>query len=243
LTDRTGALPFHGVQAYQAGLASGLINFDCRKPKVKIGNPPFWVEFESGVLTAGVGKKFFMSFTSNKIQAREFFKKSRDSLTPEQIQQKSQTIGKRCLQLPQVQQAKHIALYAATSSEVQTEQLFNALMKQGKNIYYPKVLSKTELGLFLVKDLKKLVPGSYGILEPPVDTALQISPTLIEVFFVPGLAFDHQGHRLGFGKGYYDRVLSQTKALKVGLTFSAQLTSKLPIATHDIKMDLVLSEG
>ncbi|MBI2335919.1 MAG: 5-formyltetrahydrofolate cyclo-ligase [Deltaproteobacteria bacterium] len=183
-----------------------------------------------------------MSFISNKPKAREFFKKSRDSLTPEQIQQKSQTICKRCLQLSQVQQAKHIALYAATSSEVQTDPLFNALMQQAKSIYYPKVLNKTEVGLFLVKDLKELMPGSYGILEPLGDSALQVSPDLIEVFFVPGLAFDHRGHRLGFGKGYYDRLLSQTKALKVGLAFAVQLTSELELAPHDVKMDFILSE-
>lgn len=87
-----------------------------------------------------------------------------------------------------------------------------------------------------------LKPGSFDILEPSFDLP-EISPTKIDAFLCPGLAFSHNGERLGRGKGFYDRFLSQARpnALKIGVCFPEQLVPQTFSESHDIQMDAVIS--
>jgi 5-formyltetrahydrofolate cyclo-ligase len=90
--------------------------------------------------------------------------------------------------------------------------------------------------------LKKLIPGRFDILEPPMGTALP--PAEIDLILVPGLAFDNRGHRLGYGQGYYDRFLSLLKpeCFILGVAYSFQIVDKTPNVEHDIPVNAVLTE-
>ena len=83
--------------------------------------------------------------------------------------------------------------------------------------------------------------GAFGIWEPADDTA--VDPSLLEWIVVPGVAFDRRMNRLGRGKGYYDRLLRQTPARKIGICYGLQLVDEIPAEPHDIQMDLIITEN
>lgn len=107
---------------------------------------------------------------------------------------------------------------------------------------YPRVDGDFLTFHVVASPLTDLKPGSFDILEPSTNIP-EISPAEIDAFFCPGLAFSHSGERLGRGKGFYDRILSQARpdALKIGVCFPEQLVSQTFSESHDIQMDTVIS--
>ena len=132
-----------------------------------------------------------------------------------------------------------ILLYNALSDEVPTQALMDQLVAQGKTVLLPCVINDTDMELRRYTGPQDLQTGSFGILEPTGE--LFTDYDTIDVAIVPGMAFDAEGHRLGRGKGYYDRFLSRVPHLyKIGLCFSWQLVDHVPYDEHDIKMDEVI---
>jgi 5-formyltetrahydrofolate cyclo-ligase len=96
----------------------------------------------------------------------------------------------------------------------------------------------------LVKTLADWRPDRWGLLSPPADHAAWLEDlAAIDLVLVPGLAFDPQGRRLGFGGGYYDRFLGRVHATKVGLTYGCLLLAEVPEELHDVRVDLVVTEA
>ena len=90
-----------------------------------------------------------------------------------------------------------------------------------------------------VAGLGQLVPGKFGILEPPMESP-ECSPEKVDLVLVPGLAFDETGNRLGRGRGFYDRWLAVVAGTKVGVGFDHQLIENVPTAPHDVRLDVVV---
>ena len=134
-----------------------------------------------------------------------------------------------------------IALYQPVFNEVFTEAIFHGSRQAGKVVVYPRVRG-TALEFVRVDELAGLVPGRFGILEP-VGTEL-VAVAAIDLMVVPGVAFDLGGHRLGYGKGFYDRALhaQPLRGVLVGLAFDFQIVPELPAEGHDIPMDLLVTE-
>ena len=96
------------------------------------------------------------------------------------------------------------------------------------------------LSLFCIENAEELHKGAYGILEP--STKRPVAENDIDVIIVPGLAFDRRGGRMGFGAGYYDRLLIKTNAVKIGLCYDFQLMDSVPSEEHDVPMDYIITE-
>lgn len=146
------------------------------------------------------------------------------------------------LALGPFQQAARIALYASLGNEIDTTLLFAAARLAGKQLYYPLVCND-RLAFHQIIALEQLRLGSFGILEPcPVGSGQ--THEQMDLIVVPGVAFDLQGHRIGFGKGYYDRYLADMDPLPmlVGLCHDFQLCPEVPAEGHDIRMDYVVTE-
>lgn len=132
-----------------------------------------------------------------------------------------------------------ILLYNALPDEVPTQALMDELVAQGKTVLLPCVINDTDMELRRYTGPQDLQTGPFGIQEPTGE--LFTDYEAIDVAIVPGMAFDAEGHRLGRGKGYYDRFLSRVPHLyKIGLCFSWQLVDHVPCDEHDIKMDEVI---
>lgn len=92
-----------------------------------------------------------------------------------------------------------------------------------------------------VVDTKELMPGSYGILEPPFDQKRVGPPENLDLVVIPGIGFDHEGGRLGRGEGYFDRFLREAKkAYKIGLAFRCQVVERIPQTVDDVTLDEIL---
>ena len=134
---------------------------------------------------------------------------------------------------------KVIMLYSALPDEVPTQTLMAALVAQGKTVLLPRVINEKDMELRRYTGPQDLQAGAYGIMEPTGERFTDHEA--IDVAIVPGMAFDTEGHRLGRGKGYYDRFLSRVPYLhKIGLCFSWQIVDCVPCDEHDIVMDEVI---
>lgn len=160
-----------------------------------------------------------MSMT--KAELRRLYKQKRQELSSEAIENYSLAIANQLLQLP-IWNASfyHIFLSITEHKEVNTDYILNILSGKDKNI----VISKTELKSlqmihYLLLDTTVIKKNSWNIPEP-ID-GIEVNVDKIDVVFVPLLAFDQQGHRIGYGKGFYDKFLSECKSetLKIGLSF------------------------
>ena len=151
----------------------------------------------------------------------------------------SVAVTARLKQDPHYSRARTLLLYSALPDEVQTQPLLDELLSQGKTILLPRVVSDTDMELRCYTGLNDLQPGSYHIMEPVGQRFTDYKK--IEVAVIPGMAFDREGHRLGRGKGYYDRFLTLIPDVyKIGMCFPWQLADHVPCDEHDIGMDAVV---
>ena len=152
----------------------------------------------------------------------------------------SAAIIERLKQHPGLSHARTILLYSALSDEVQTLSLMDELVRQGKTVLLPKVIDGSMMELRRYTGTKDLSLGAYGIMEPSGERCTDFAA--IDVAIIPGMAFDNKGHRLGRGKGYYDRFLSllTPKTIKIGLCFPWQQVNHVPTDENDITMDCVV---
>lgn len=133
-------------------------------------------------------------------------------------------------------------MYHSLPDEVDTHSALDQLLAMGKKVLLPKVVSDTEMTIHEYTGRDSLQPSEpYGILEPTTPEISNFNFQFVAV--VPGMAFDSQGHRLGRGKGYYDRFLSRIPNIyKIGVCFPFQLIDKVPSEPTDILIDEVLSD-
>lgn len=134
--------------------------------------------------------------------------------------------------------AKHILMYHSLEEELPTLR-FMAKWRDRKNFYLPRV-NGVNLEI-LPYDETRLELGAFHIEEPVGNNIIPIEK--IELIIVPGVAYDRKGNRLGRGKGFYDRLLGSTKATKIGVGFEFQLFDEIPVETHDVRMDAVITPG
>lgn len=179
----------------------------------------------------------------SKAALREKLKKIRDQVDPALAETASQGVWVHLSRLQEFQKAKGIGGFASAANEINTYPILEGTLSLGKKLYLPKISpDKTHFDYYLAADFKSLVVGPFGILEPSGNRPAAWEE--IDLALVPGLAFDIQGHRLGFGKGYYDRALPLLKktALAVGLGYSFQIVEQVPSEAHDVLLRAVLSE-
>jgi len=181
-----------------------------------------------------------------KSELRRHIRSIMREYTPTQLEALSHSVISQLLAHPKVQQADTIVLYHSLPDEVNTHTLIDTLHRQGKRILLPKVVSPTAMTLHEYHGADSLSTGAYGILEPigNNNNNCQLSTVNCQLIIVPALAFDRQGNRLGRGKGYYDRLLSQIEAsapiYKIGVCFPFQLLESIPHDSFDIPMDEVI---
>jgi len=147
------------------------------------------------------------------------------------------------LTLEEYAQADCIALYAPAHNETDTELLLAAALHAGKRVLYPAVCGH-QMVFRRVERIEALQKGAFGIMEPcPTGADHQVDKA--DLIVVPGVAFDLTGHRIGYGKGFYDRFLHHPgcTAHLIGLCHDFQLTvGRIPFDAHDIPMEIIVSD-
>lgn len=160
----------------------------------------------------------------------------------------SQAITDRVMQLQEYQQANCIMWYVDVRDEARTRHALPAALESGKSIVIPYCVDG-ELELFHLEAMEELETGMYKILEPRSDLreveAKNVDVKDLDLILVPGVAFDARGGRTGHGKGYYDKLLENAKADTplISLAFECQMFDEIPMQSHDIFMDKVVTES
>ena len=186
-------------------------------------------------------KMYFCPMT--KTELRRLYKQKRQELTPEAIEDFSLAISNQLLQLP-IWNASfyHIFLSITEHKEVNTDYILNILSGKDKNIVISKTAFESlRMRHYLLLDTTVIKKNSWNIPEP-VD-GIEISADKIDVVFVPLLAFDTQGHRIGYGKGFYDRFLAECKpeTLKIGLSFFEAEEKIEGVFESDVPLDYCIT--
>lgn len=183
----------------------------------------------------------------NKSILRKRILKSRQILSNEELISKSKKVTKLLFSTPYYRQARNIMCYVDFRNEVKTEYIIKESLRNNKKTIIPISIVKTkELLLSELRDYdNELSPGSYNILEPKQEFIREVYPDVIDLVLVPGVAFDIEGHRLGYGGGYYDRFLSQLhkSVPKIALAFDLQIVNNITADPHDISMDYIITEN
>ena len=173
-----------------------------------------------------------------KSDLRSHYLKLRSKFTSEQIDDFSIEIVNRCLELNLWNKSVyHLFMASEQNKEIDTAHLLSVLQGKDKQIVIPKILDDYELEHYLLFDQTPLKMSHWGIPEP--QSGIKINSNQIEVVFVPLLIFDLQGHRIGYGKGYYDRFLAKCRkeTIKVGLSYFDPIEKIDDIQSHDIPID------
>lgn len=161
----------------------------------------------------------------------------RKALSGQEILDLSRKVQLVLLRSEKFHSSRSIGAYYPIGSEVRTESIQSEADKLGKVVSLPRV-EGDKIAFYEVSPDEELVNGKYGIMEPLPRRKV----TDIDLLLVPGVAFDANGYRLGYGKGYYDRYLRETGSFSVGLAYSFQMTVQLPRQSHDRKVSAVATE-
>lgn len=168
----------------------------------------------------------------------------RDSLPAEIRKQKDERIRETLTCLPEFRSAQTVLLYASFRTEADTFGIMHTCLSEGKTLLLPRVVREDcSLRLYEIRDLSEVEPGYMGIPEPlPSDERLR-DIGIADLVIVPGVGFDRSCNRLGYGKGFYDRLLTgrEGKAV-IGLAYAEQLLEALPSEPHDVRMDTIITD-
>ena len=180
---------------------------------------------------------------NSKIKAgyRTIISRKRRYLTLPEKTKLDGLIMEKLKNLPEWKKADNVLIYIAHKNEIQTFPLIKEFIKS-KQIIVPKThLRFHSLSLHHIKSDEDLFLGRYGLIEPRPHTKM-IDPEEIKCAIVPGTVFDKQGHRIGYGKGYYDKLNKFLKCPKISLAYSFQIIQNIPAEKHDVKIDILITE-
>lgn len=171
----------------------------------------------------------------------------RHAMTRDEVVQKSDAIIQKVLQTNEYKEARNILLYADYCHEVMTRALFEDALLHKKKVYFPKTDGETgTMEFYQVVSVTQLYEGYKGIKEPKADPGKRFVWRCDEdtLAVIPGVAFDMNGYRVGYGKGFYDKYLNDKRPITtMALAFSCQITEDvIPVDVHDIKMDKIVTE-
>lgn len=180
----------------------------------------------------------------NKNDLRKEYSKRRQALTIDQVEEYSLQIANKTLELDVWDYSNyHIFLPIDRQKEVNTEYLLHILQGKDKNVIISKSNFKDfSMSHYLLTDQTKIINNRYGIPEPD-ENGLPIDESRLDVIFIPLLAVDRYGNRVGYGKGFYDRFLKNCKpnVVKIGLSFFEPLDTKIESNMFDIRLNYVVS--
>lgn len=187
------------------------------------------------------------SIRAHQRQIRRAMLAQRRALPERERLERSQRVWQRLATLPWYHNANVILGYMAFDKEVLTDGLLRQATAAGKRVVVPTVqVELQQLVLYAIRDLERdVAPGFHGILEPRCQYTSPVDVEELELAIVPGVAFDLQGGRLGFGAGFYDRLLSRFPpgVPKVAIAYDFQIVPRLPRQSHDIALDAIVTES
>lgn len=180
----------------------------------------------------------------DKKELRKVMIKNRDDLTLAEREFKDNLILQKLLRSNEYKESTNIFTFINYGSEVDTKSFINRALTQEKNIFVPKTIKGTRnMKAVKINSLENLKADNWGILEPETFHG-EIDKEKLDLVIVPGIIFDRNGSRIGYGGGYYDIYFSdfKSKVNKIALSYDIQVVEHLEIEEHDITVDVIITE-
>lgn len=178
--------------------------------------------------------------TMTKVAARRLIRQRRQLATLDVTCAVSMKLLAQVCGIAAWRQARCPCIYISLANEAPTQALLDACFANGTKVVVPRV-NGDMLALHEIARETELIPGQFGILEPAKDAPL-CSPSEVDCVIVPGVAFDGTGARLGYGKGFYDKLLAPIpQTPRIGLAFDWQILPSVPLESHDLRMHWVVT--
>ena len=178
-----------------------------------------------------------------KKSLRQQYRQIRETMEAEKKFQMDESIFKRILTLKEYKKEMNFFTYVSKEIEVDTMHLIEAALQAGKHVAVPRCVPGTyEMEFYYIQSLEDLAPGMFGVLEPILERCRKVEDFSHGFCVVPGLSFDTQGYRLGYGKGYYDRFLSSFEGFTVGICYHNCVRWKLPHGYFDRPVQLLVTD-
>lgn len=184
-----------------------------------------------------------MDLYNNKVYIRKSVIEKRDSITIDIKKEWDECILKKLIDSKSYKNSLVLFTFVSFGSEVDTHKIISYALNDGKIVYVPKIKSKDKgIEIFRINTLSDLKPGYFNILEPlencPVGNIKDI-----DLILIPGIAFDRNGGRIGYGAGFYDRFLTNINSAvpKLALAYQFQILGEVPMTELDVKVDGIIS--
>lgn len=178
----------------------------------------------------------------HKEQLRNVAKKYRANLNPEQKEKLDIILQENFLKSDYYKNADTVLAFASKDIEISTDLILHSALKDGKNLALPKCREGNMMDFYIVTDLSQLKKGFYNLSEPDTDKCEILTDFEYSICLVPGLVFDREGYRIGFGKGYYDRFLQNYNGVCAGMCYCKLVESKLPRGYYDKPVNVLFTE-
>jgi 5-formyltetrahydrofolate cyclo-ligase len=184
---------------------------------------------------------------ANKKRLRQIMKQTLEAISPAEARSAGEAISDRLSEWSSWRTASVIGLFSTLRGEIDTRPWIERTLREDKQLLLPRMVAGRTLEFAIVETLESLQPGRYGVLEPDRSCPTQRLPAEALVF-VPGIAFDREGGRLGRGAGHYDRALAACRDGSgrprfIGVGFECQIVSEIPMSSLDIRMDGIMTES
>ena len=187
-------------------------------------------------------------FHDKKILRKEILEK-RNNMDLVKKEEMDKKILKEFYESKYYKEAEKIFIYISYDSEINTKEIINKALKNNKKIYVPRTEFKTRhMDAVEITSLDNLIESKYGILEPSKEESY-IDPNDLDLIVVPGVAFDRNGGRMGYGAGFYDRYFKKinkeniNKIVKLALAYELQMLDKVPMNEQDVPVDYIITEN
>ncbi|WP_066719790.1 5-formyltetrahydrofolate cyclo-ligase [Clostridium sp. Marseille-P299] len=168
----------------------------------------------------------------------------RAALSSSEMEVFNKQILDKLLQQPEYLNAQVILCYVSFEHEVDTHEVINLALQNLKRVAVPKVHEKRRMEFYEIKSLNELKPSKLGILEPVSEVPITYEKTMNYTMIMPGVAFDKQLHRIGYGGGYYDRYLERFEKdniTKIALAYDFQVYDEVPSEAFDYQPDILIT--
>lgn len=180
----------------------------------------------------------------SKQSIRKIVKGKRASLTEAERKRLNDLVYENTINSEYYKKANTIFVFVSYDTEVDTHNIIKKAIEDGKTVCVPKTISMEEGMLAIrINSFDDMASGNYGILEPKYATP-KVDESLIDLAFIPGLAFDKRGGRVGYGGGFYDRFMNSMReeAKQIGLAYSFQMFDEVPMEKHDLFIDGLITD-
>ncbi|HWO96036.1 MAG TPA: 5-formyltetrahydrofolate cyclo-ligase [Bacillus sp. (in: firmicutes)] len=177
-----------------------------------------------------------------KSVSRKKIKERLQSLSVEQYKTWSECIANMLYTTAWWREANVIALTVSRGREVSTIPIIERAWASGKKVVIPKCNSQDyTMEFYCITSFSQLETVYFGLKEPIVEQTIHYKPEEIDLMIVPGVVFSGSGYRIGYGGGYYDRYLAHFQGAKISLAFTVQLQKEIPVESHDIPVEAVIT--